>query len=74
MLSVYIAAVEKWLSVLMPKVKPLLYQNGGPIIAVQVLMIFLIFDMFLFSIFFIGEEWDCLGGLWPPLSKMFIVL
>ncbi|XP_041366056.1 beta-galactosidase-like [Gigantopelta aegis] len=33
---VYIPAVEKWLSVLMPMVKSLLYQNGGPIIAVQV--------------------------------------
>ncbi|XP_006890724.1 PREDICTED: beta-galactosidase [Elephantulus edwardii] len=32
----YIAAVDKWLGVLLPKMKPLLYQNGGPIITVQV--------------------------------------
>ncbi|KAM6169237.1 beta-galactosidase [Rhynchocyon petersi] len=32
----YLAAVEKWLGVLLPKMKPLLYQNGGPIITVQV--------------------------------------
>lgn len=32
----YLEAVEKWLAVLLPKMKPLLYQNGGPIITVQV--------------------------------------
>uniref|UniRef100_A0A8C9DUR2 Beta-galactosidase n=1 Tax=Prolemur simus TaxID=1328070 RepID=A0A8C9DUR2_PROSS len=32
----YLAAVEKWLGVILPKMKPLLYQNGGPIITVQV--------------------------------------
>ncbi|KAL6091201.1 hypothetical protein STEG23_025744, partial [Scotinomys teguina] len=32
----YLAAVDKWLTVLLPKMKPLLYQNGGPIITVQV--------------------------------------
>uniref|UniRef100_A0A8C6QET9 Beta-galactosidase n=4 Tax=Nannospalax galili TaxID=1026970 RepID=A0A8C6QET9_NANGA len=32
----YLAAVDKWLAVLLPKMKPLLYQNGGPIIMVQV--------------------------------------
>lgn len=32
----YLAAVDKWLAVLLPKMKPLLYQNGGPIITVQV--------------------------------------
>lgn len=32
----YLAAVDKWLGVLLPKIKPLLYQNGGPIITVQV--------------------------------------
>uniref|UniRef100_H0WYG7 Beta-galactosidase n=2 Tax=Otolemur garnettii TaxID=30611 RepID=H0WYG7_OTOGA len=32
----YLAAVDKWLGVLLPKMKPLLYQNGGPIISVQV--------------------------------------
>lgn len=31
----YIAAVDRWMSVLLPKLKPLLYANGGPIIAVQ---------------------------------------
>lgn len=34
----YLAAVGKWLGVLLPKLKPLLYQNGGPIITVQVTM------------------------------------
>lgn len=32
----YLAAVDTWLGVLLPKMKPLLYQNGGPIITVQV--------------------------------------
>ncbi|XP_054991247.1 beta-galactosidase [Sorex araneus] len=32
----YLQAVDKWLGVLLPKMKPLLYQNGGPIITVQV--------------------------------------
>nr|XP_009678090.1 PREDICTED: beta-galactosidase [Struthio camelus australis] len=32
----YLAAVGKWMSVLLPKMKPHLYQNGGPIIMVQV--------------------------------------
>ena len=32
----YLAAVDKWLGVILPKMKPLLYQNGGPIITVQV--------------------------------------
>uniref|UniRef100_A0A7M5WZQ4 Beta-galactosidase n=2 Tax=Clytia hemisphaerica TaxID=252671 RepID=A0A7M5WZQ4_9CNID len=32
----YLNLVDKWFSVLLPKVKPLLYENGGPIIGVQV--------------------------------------
>ncbi|XP_072117244.1 beta-galactosidase-like isoform X1 [Mobula birostris] len=32
----YLAAVDQWFAVLLPKVKPFLYQNGGPIISVQV--------------------------------------
>ncbi|NXN95180.1 BGAL galactosidase, partial [Rhinopomastus cyanomelas] len=32
----YIAAVKKWMGVLLPKMLPHLYQNGGPIIMVQV--------------------------------------
>ena len=32
----YINPVEKWLSVLLPKIKPMLYVNGGPVIMVQV--------------------------------------
>ncbi|KAL9966667.1 hypothetical protein ACROYT_G024779 [Oculina patagonica] len=32
----YIAAVDRWMSVLLPILKPLLYVNGGPIIAVQI--------------------------------------
>jgi len=32
----YMAEVEKWLSVIMPKIKPMLYQNGGPVVMVQV--------------------------------------
>lgn len=34
----YLAAVDKWLGVLLPKMRPLLYKNGGPIITVQVIM------------------------------------
>ena len=32
----YIMAVENWMGVLLPRLKPLLYDNGGPIISVQV--------------------------------------
>ncbi|XP_058513131.1 beta-galactosidase [Ochotona princeps] len=32
----YLTAVAKWMGVLLPKMKPLLYENGGPIISVQV--------------------------------------
>nr|XP_033479047.1 beta-galactosidase [Epinephelus lanceolatus] len=32
----YIAAVDKWMAKLLPMMKPYLYQNGGPIITVQV--------------------------------------
>ncbi|XP_033107265.1 beta-galactosidase-like [Anneissia japonica] len=32
----YIQAVDRWMGVLLPKIKPLLYSNGGPIISVQV--------------------------------------
>ncbi|MEE6523503.1 hypothetical protein FKM82_022433 [Ascaphus truei] len=34
--SDYLQAVDKWMGVFLPKMKPLLYQNGGPIITVQV--------------------------------------
>ncbi|XP_028397866.1 beta-galactosidase-like [Dendronephthya gigantea] len=32
----YLSAVTSWMNVLLPKLKPYLYANGGPIIAVQV--------------------------------------
>ncbi|XP_058496381.1 beta-galactosidase-like [Solea solea] len=32
----YLAAVDKWMGKLLPMMKPYLYQNGGPIISVQV--------------------------------------
>ncbi|XP_012685169.2 beta-galactosidase [Clupea harengus] len=32
----YIAAVDKWMGKLLPLIKPFLYQNGGPVITVQV--------------------------------------
>ncbi|KFP67424.1 Beta-galactosidase, partial [Cariama cristata] len=32
----YLAAVEKWMGVLLPKMRAHLYQNGGPVIMVQV--------------------------------------
>lgn len=34
--SDYIAAVDRWMGKLLPMMKPFLYQNGGPIISVQV--------------------------------------
>ncbi|XP_060086110.1 beta-galactosidase-like [Ylistrum balloti] len=34
--STYIHFVDQWFDILLPKVKPLLYQNGGPIITVQI--------------------------------------
>ncbi|XP_010000006.1 PREDICTED: beta-galactosidase [Chaetura pelagica] len=34
--SDYMTAVENWMGVLLPKMRPHLYQNGGPIIMVQV--------------------------------------
>ncbi|KAH9597231.1 Glycoside hydrolase 35 [Trypanosoma melophagium] len=32
----FIAAVQKWFNILLPKVVPYLYENGGPIVMVQV--------------------------------------
>lgn len=32
----YMSAVESWMGVLLPKVAPMLYENGGPVIMVQV--------------------------------------
>ncbi|XP_068094413.1 beta-galactosidase [Hyperolius riggenbachi] len=32
----YLQAVDTWMNVFLPKMKPLLYQNGGPIITIQV--------------------------------------
>ena len=32
----YIAAVDRWWGVLLPKVKPMLYSNGGNVVMVQV--------------------------------------
>ena len=32
----YLKEVERWYSIVMPKIAPLLYHNGGPIIMVQV--------------------------------------
>ncbi|XP_071517532.1 beta-galactosidase-like [Panulirus ornatus] len=32
----YLTYVDEWFAVLLPKIKPLLYENGGPIIMVQV--------------------------------------
>lgn len=32
----YLAAVDRWLGVFLPMMKPYLYSNGGPIIMVQV--------------------------------------
>lgn len=36
---VYLKYVKDWYSVLLPKMRPLLYVNGGPIISVQVLLL-----------------------------------
>lgn len=36
LVSDYITAVDKWMGKLLPMMKPFLYQNGGPIITVQV--------------------------------------
>ncbi|XP_060086081.1 beta-galactosidase-like [Ylistrum balloti] len=34
--STYIKYVDQWMDVLLPKLKPLLYNNGGPVIMVQI--------------------------------------
>uniref|UniRef100_H3AAB8 Galactosidase beta 1 n=1 Tax=Latimeria chalumnae TaxID=7897 RepID=H3AAB8_LATCH len=36
----YLAAVDQWMGELLPRIKPFLYQNGGPIITVQKLTFF----------------------------------
>lgn len=36
LLIVYLGAVTQWMSVLLPLIRPLLYNNGGPVISVQV--------------------------------------
>lgn len=45
--SDYLAAVDKWMGKLLPTIKPYLYQNGGPIITVQVSPVGLLFFFFL---------------------------
>lgn len=35
----YLEHVDRWFSVLLPKVAPYLYQRGGPIVMVQVFII-----------------------------------
>ncbi len=42
---VYIKSVDRWMAVLLPRIRPLLYSNGGPVIMVQVVMI-LVFKQF----------------------------
>jgi beta-galactosidase len=32
----YMSQVRQWFSIILPKIKPMLYQNGGPVIMVQV--------------------------------------
>ena len=32
----FINPVDKWMDILLPKMKPLMYENGGPILMVQV--------------------------------------
>ena len=32
----YLAAVDAWWAELLPRIQPLLYRNGGPIVMVQV--------------------------------------
>ena len=39
----YLQEVDKWMSVLLPMLKPLLYANDGPIISVQVCFSYLCF-------------------------------
>nr|AYV89163.1 beta-galactosidase-like isoform X1 [Tetranychus evansi] len=34
--AIYMKYVEKWFDVLLPKIKPYLYKNGGPIITIQI--------------------------------------
>jgi beta-galactosidase len=41
--SGYLSAVDNYMGVLLPKIRPLLYNNGGPIISVQVNTVFLKF-------------------------------
>ena len=33
----YMSAVERWFQVFLPKITPLLYENGGPVLTVQVI-------------------------------------
>ncbi len=35
----YMSAVTNWMNELLPKIRPYLYKNGGPIITVQVIII-----------------------------------
>jgi len=45
----YIAAVDRWMSILFAYIKPYLYANGGPIIMVQVRNIwFHLYERFIF--------------------------
>ena len=50
----YIKPVDRWLDVLLPKLKPLLYQNGGPIILTQVVnnVVYIAFKLVLHSVLY----------------------
>ena len=55
----FLNLVNKWFSVLLPKIEPLLYENGGPIIGVQVENVFFLFKFSNFARYsFLGKSYS----------------
>lgn len=56
-LAVYLNAVTRWMGVLLTMMRPLLYNNGGPIISVQVWLIdYIVLDWLMRKIAFVGGK------------------
>lgn len=55
---VYLNAVTRWMSVLLTMMRPLLYNNGGPIISVQVWLIdCIVSDWLMKNVAILGRKW-----------------
>ena len=66
--KLYMSLVDQWFSILLTKMKPLLYSNGGPIISVQVIEVrkTLVIEIYFYGRFFLPKYRN------KVLSELFI--